>query len=224
MKKHFVLITSLIACSLLYYIEQHLMVDYFIKTSAKLILFMIVPFIYVKWIKKESLKEALRLTKMKKGQFKVGLILGMSAFLVVILSYLIFKNQINLDAILSDLQNKSKITATNFIFIGLYITFINALLEEYFFRGFVFLNYYEEGNVKFAYIYSSLLFALYHIGIFQSWFNPILIVLAVFGLIVIALVFNYIDTLSKNFINSYLVHILADCAIILIGLRLFGVI
>ncbi|TAH63854.1 MAG: CPBP family intramembrane metalloprotease, partial [Gottschalkiaceae bacterium] len=101
-------------------------------------------------------------------------------------------------------------------------TFINSFLEEFFFRGFIFLNLYKLGFKKGAYIFSSILFSLYHIGIFKNWFNPLLIILAVSGLISVGFIFNYIDTKSKSFINSWIVHILADAAIMLIGLRMFN--
>jgi membrane protease YdiL (CAAX protease family) len=100
---------------------------------------------------------------------------------------------------------------------------INSFLEEFFFRGFVFLNVYETGNKGWAYLFSALLFALYHIAIFATWFNIPLMLLALFGLMVIGFVFNYLDTLSNNFLNSYLVHIFANLAIVLIGLALFGI-
>ncbi|MBZ9635369.1 CPBP family intramembrane metalloprotease [Clostridium sp. FP1] len=106
----------------------------------------------------------------------------------------------------------------------MYITFGNSFLEEYFFRGFYLLKSYELKSKKFAYIYSSLLFGVYHIAIFKTWFNSGLVGLALIGLISIGFIFNWLDTRSKNFINSWLVHILADSAIIIIGLRMFGIV
>lgn len=43
-KFKYVLITSLIACGLLYYVEQVIKVNYLAKTFVKLILFTIIPF------------------------------------------------------------------------------------------------------------------------------------------------------------------------------------
>lgn len=86
------------------------------------------------------------------------------------------------------------------------------------------MNLYELKFKKTAYVYSSLLFALYHIAIFKSWFNIWLILLALTGLISVGFIFNFIDTKSNNFINSWIVHILADMAIMLIGMKMFGII
>jgi membrane protease YdiL (CAAX protease family) len=122
------------------------------------------------------------------------------------------------------METKSKITAANFIFIAIYITLGNSLLEEFFFRGFIFLNLRQLGKEKFAYLFSALLFAIYHISIFQSWFTLPLMLLSLFGLFTIGIVFNWLNTKTNTIINSWIVHIFADLAIILIGLKLFEII
>lgn len=221
-KTIYIIISSLIAILFLYIIEQHIKVSYFIKTATKIIIFILIPYCYVKFINKDNMIKQMRFKSDKN--LKYGFILGMLSFLIVIISFVILKYQINFDDIINELETKSKITAGNFIFIGLYITFINSFLEEFFFRGFIFLNLYELGKTRLAYIFSSLLFALYHIAIFKTWFNIYLTIVALIGLIIIGLIFNYVDTKSKNLLNSWVIHILADSAIILIGLRLFGII
>lgn len=224
MKNKFIIITSLIAVIVLYTVEQYLMVNYLFKTLLKIILFVAIPYIYMKYIKIQSVKHSLSLKYMRKKQFSYGIIFGILCFMIIIIAYLIFKKFIDFQGILNEMQSKSKITATNFIFVGLYITFVNSFLEEYFFRGYIFLNLYEGGNKVTSYIFSSLLFSLYHLTIFKSWFDIKIMFLALFGLFSVGILFNILDTKSKNFINSWIVHILADSAIILIGCRLFNMI
>jgi CAAX protease family protein len=43
-----------------------------------------------------------------------------------------------------------------------------------------------------------------------------------FALVLIGFVFNYVDVKSKNLCNFWIIHILADSATVLIGLRLFN--
>ncbi|MCR1898589.1 CPBP family intramembrane metalloprotease [Irregularibacter muris] len=224
MEKTYIFVTSLIACILLYLVEQVLVVDYITKTIAKLILFMVIPYVYLKFVKKSQIKASLNFRKREKFPLKSGLVLGILSFGVIIIAYLILGRYIDFYNIAQELQTKSNISPSNFILIGLYITFGNSFLEEFFFRGFIFLNLYHQNAKAFAYIYSSLLFALYHIAIFQTWFNPMLLGLALFGLITIASIFNWLDTKTNNFVNSWVVHILADSAIILVGMRMFNMI
>lgn len=224
MKKNFILISSIIICILLFIVEQYFGVNYYIKTFSKIIMFIIIPVIYYKKIKNITFRKALNINKLSKKDLKIGIILGFLCFIILIISYFIFKNFINFESIITELEDKSKITTSNFILIGLYITLGNSFLEEFFFRGFIFLNLYEIGYKKLAYIFSSILFGIYHIAIFKTWFNVWITILALFGLISIGIIFNYINTKCKNFLNSWIVHILADSAIILIGLKLFKII
>lgn len=223
-EKKYIILSSLIACIILYFVEQVLVVNYVVKTVIKLLFFIAIPCIYMKFIKKQPLSKSINYKNIDKHHLKMGFLFGIMSFLIILIAFYVLRNIINLQGISEDLQSKSKITATSFIFVGLYITLGNSFIEEYFFRGFIFLNLYELKSKKIAYIYSSLLFGLYHIGIFRTWFNFGLVGLALIGLISIGFVFCWLDTKSNNFINSWIVHILADSSIIIIGLKMFGIV
>lgn len=223
MKYKYVVISSLISCICLYFIEQGIGVNYAVKTLAKLLLFTFVPYVYIKLIKKSDISTELNLKQFDKKRLKLGFLFGLSSFIIVLVGYFLFKGAIDLNSIANDLQEKN-ITPTNFILIGLYITLGNSFLEEFFFRGFIFLNLYNMKKEKLAYIYSSVLFGLYHIAIFKTWFSLSIILLCLLGLITVGFLFNWLNTKSQNFINSWLVHIFADSAIILIGLKMFNII
>lgn len=217
--KKLIVSASIIACLLLYYLEQILEVNYMIKTSSKWIVFLLIPFILDRFIDKNSNPKQFN----KKGML-FGFLFGLSSFIIIIVAYILLKDFINFDEIVNEMETKSKITAANFIFIAIYITLGNSLLEEFFFRGFIFLNLRQLGEEKFAYLFSSLLFAIYHISIFQTWFTLPLTLLVLFGLFTIGIIFNWLNTKTNTIINSWIVHILADLAIIIIGLRLFQII
>lgn len=222
MEKKYIFISSIIACIFLYLIEQVIMADYLVKTITKIIFFTVIPVIYIKLIKKDSILNALNLRSVNRHNLKIGLLFGSASFAILLLGFYLFKDFIDLQGIVAEMEEKSNINPTNFMMVGAYITLGNSFLEEFFFRGFIFLNLYNLKLKKSAYIYSALLFAIYHIGIFQTWFNPWLNISAVTGLIIIGFVFNWLCTKSNNFLNSWVVHILADAAIILIGMRLLG--
>ncbi|WIV11835.1 CPBP family intramembrane glutamic endopeptidase [Proteiniborus sp. MB09-C3] len=218
--KKYIIISSIIACIILYFIEQVLVMSYLVKILCKIIFFTVLPYIYVRLIKRSPVSDKI---KINKKDLYLGAGLGVACFIVLISAYFFLKDAIDLNTIANELQSKSKVSSNNFLLVAFYITFVNSFLEEFFFRGFIFLNLYELGFKKLAYIFSSALFALYHIGIFKNWFNPWLIILAIFGLVSVGFIFDYIDTKSKNFINSWIVHILADAAIMLIGMRMFKI-
>ncbi|MFA5523122.1 MAG: type II CAAX endopeptidase family protein [Tissierellales bacterium] len=219
--KKYIVISSIIACILLYLIDQVFVLTYLVKTLSKIILFIALPYIYILFINKRSIRKKI---KFNKKDLYIGTGLGIGCFIILMAAYIILKDIIDLNTIANELQTKSKVSPSNFIFVAFYISFVNSFLEEFFFRGFIFLNLFELGYIKLAYVFSSFLFAIYHISVFKNWFNPWLIGLSIFGLVSVGFIFNYIDTKSKNFINSWIVHILADAAIMLIGMRMFGII
>ncbi len=222
MKNKTIIFYSLFVASLLYYIEQDIGVDYVSKTVLKIFLFLVIPFIYT-FKTARSMEKELE-TETKPNQIRYGLIVGLLSFIAIFVAYNLLGRFIDLGSIQNELQNKLGITAMNFIFVGLYITFVNSLLEEYFFRNFIFLSIFKSHRKIFAYIYSSALFSLYHIAIFAKWFEPAITIICIVGLFTIGLIYNFINSKKKNFVNSWIAHMMADSAIILIGLNMFGII
>lgn len=221
MKKETIYLTgsSLLICLLLYFLDQIWQVNYGIRTLAKILLFLAAPAGYRLFFQRGPYLS--RLTRPAAKELKVSILVGIFSFAVVTAAYLLLRSCIDLPGIVSDLEGKSKVTADNFLLAGAYITLVNSFLEEFFFRGFLFLNLYERGRKKIAWIYSSLLFALYHISIFKSWFSPGILLTAIAGLVLAGLLFNYMNLRTKTIFNSWLAHMMADAAIIGIGYSMF---
>lgn len=219
-----IITSSIMACLILYFIEQGIGVSYITKTSVKIFLFAVFPIIYIIFFKNKPIKTALNIGGLNLRKLSIGILSGIIFFSVILVSYSILGSFIDFDKISLELQDKLRITPLNFIFVGVYITLGNSFLEEFFFRGYIFMNLYELGYKRLSYIFSSFLFAFYHIIIFKNWFTPPIFLLALIGLASVGFIFNWMDTKSKNFINSWISHILADSAIILIGLKMFKII
>jgi membrane protease YdiL (CAAX protease family) len=114
-----------------------------------------------------------------------------------------------------------QITNTQFVLAAIYTVFVNSFIEELFFRGYVFKGLLK--NRKIAYIFSSALFALYHVTIFKSWFSLPVFLLTMVGLFIGGLIFSYFVEKSNSFLASYLIHISADLAIVGIGIHVLGI-
>lgn len=215
--KNYILASAIVCAGLLFIIEQIFLANYVTKTLSKIVLFTLSQIILIKVIKKTTFKEGLNLKVIDKKTVYMGISLGIASAIILIGAYLICKKMINLEVIFLELETKSKVTATNYLFVTSYFSFGNSFVEEFFFRGFIFLNLYKFGYKKIAYIFSAGLFSLYHIGIFKSWFSLEIFLLCLIGLFITGLIFNYVDTKSENFLNSWLIHIIADVAIATIG-------
>lgn len=212
--------TSIAVCLLLYGVEQVLRWPYMVSTPIKMACFLGLPLLF-------GGSEQWKRLVVQKGHFKtysIGVVLGVCAGAIIGLAFVVLNPWLDLEQITSELILKSHITPEIFVWVGLYITLGNSMLEEFFFRGFVFLNLAEKGYVKTGYVFSALLFSLYHLSIFATWFSGPLVILALVSLFTVGIVFNYVNVKAKTIINSWIMHILADAAIIVIGLRLFALI
>ena len=116
------------------------------------------------------------------------------------------------------------VNKTNFLWVAIYISFINSLLEEFFFRGFAFLTLKKVTTKTFAYIFSSGAFALYHIAMMIGWFGVPVILISLLGLFIGGWIFDKFDDKKDNIYLSWLVHMFANFAINTIGFMLFGII
>jgi len=115
------------------------------------------------------------------------------------------------------------ITKENFIWVAVYISIMNSFLEEFFFRGFGFITLKKFVGIKFAYLYSPVLFAVYHVGMLVGMFHPAVLLLLMTGLIVGGLIFNFLCGRFGNIYPSWFAHMAANLAINSIGFILFWV-
>lgn len=159
--------------------------------------------------------------KPDRRSLKAAAILALAVFLFLTVGYMILSPWLDLSAIPEKLRH-SDITAQTFPVVAAYIIFVNSLLEEVFFRGFAFLSLRQHASPRFAYLFSALTFALYHVSIMDGWFQPVWFALFIAGLAVAGLLFDWLDR-KGGIWCGWLVHASANLAINLIGMRMFGI-
>lgn len=152
-----------------------------------------------------------------------ALALSAAVFGVILGGCAILAPWLDLSAVTDSLGAKEGITAATFPFAAVYISLGNSFLEEFFFRGFAFLTLGKTGSPRLAWGFSALAFALYHVCIMDGWFHPALFLLLTAALAAAGLLFNWLDR-EGTLWPAWLVHMGANLAINLIGLRLFGIV
>lgn len=196
--------------------------NYFMKIPVKIIFFLALPMLY--FIKdKQAFADFKRLFIFKKSGILKALLLGIGIYLVILIGFFLTRNIIDYSNVTSSLTSGMGITAENFIYVSLYISLMNSFLEEFFFRGYGFITLKKYTSRKVAYIFSSALFAIYHIGMLFEMFNFAVLLLLLFGLIVGGCIFNFLNELNDNIYPSWFVHMFANFAINTVGFILFGV-
>jgi len=210
-KQFFIIIYSIIFVIALYFADQVLEISYFYKVILKILLILLSLFIskFIYGIKSNFLKPK------KLYKYKIGFILSIISFISIFIVFFLLKDWIDLNTIKNDFVNKYQLDGMKFFIASFYLIFINAFLEEYFFRGFIFFNII---NKKFAYFFSSILFSIYHLSNFINWFDkPIVLIVPLVGLFIVGIIFNYLCSLTEDVFHSYIPHLFADLAIVIIG-------
>lgn len=206
------------ACAIMAFIDAVLSPAYFIKSVIKLILFLAIPF-FVLYRKKEAEIFGIMKTQQKKLAF--SLLLGVAVYLFLLGAYYLIGPYFDFSNVTVALANNYGVKKENFIWVALYISFINSLLEEFFFRGVGFLILKKFASRRTAYLFSAAAFSLYHIAIMSSWFQPLLFILFIAGLFIAGLLFDWLDEKSDTIYTSWLVHMCANFSINTVGFILF---
>lgn len=209
-KKKFIIIYSLFLVISLYFVDQILEINYFLKVLFKIIL------ILLSFIIGKQYNLSFKFLKFKHiKNYKIGLLISLFTFFIIFIGFMILKEFIDLTILKNEFLNKYQLDGFKFFIASFYLIFINSFIEEYFFRGFIFLNL---ENKKFSNLFSSFIFAIYHISNFQNWFtNYFMLIIPLIGLIIGGMIFNYLSTINKDIYNSYIPHMLADLSIVIIG-------
>ena len=210
----YVILACLIICALDIFMKP----TYMIKSIIKVILFVIVPFMLVKKRDKSFLKKLIR---PKREGFIKSILLGCSLLALVLFLYFLLQDVYDFSKVIP-LLAESGINNSNFWLVCFHISLVNSLVEEFFFRGYAFLLLKKSIKTVYAYLFSSLMFALYHITIIYEWFSLPIFIFSILSIMLLGFVLNYLDEKNENIYNSWMSHMFVNFGINTIGLMLLG--
>ena len=167
--------------------------------------------------------QALRLPKFTLREVGVGFGLGVLMFAVIISAYF-FRQQIDLTAIRAK-ATEVGITSPSLYLAGcVYWSFINSLVEECTWRGFVVSRCKVLFPNAIAVILAALFFTTHHsialYGYTHSWS---IVLLGSLGVFIAGVIWAGVYDRYQSIVPSYISHILADLAIAMVGYRLLFV-
>lgn len=216
-----VICLTLLCCAAMTLLDGALHPPYITKSIVKAVLFLGCPLLYARWDRDWDWRGLFRIGK--RGILP-AVALGFCVFAVILTAYLILRNVFDFTPITAMLGENVGITGKSFLWVALYISFVNSLLEEFFFRGFAFFALRNLGCRRFAYGFSAGIFALYHTAMMWGWFSLPLFLLALTGLTVGGLLFDWLNEKNGAIYPSWMVHMFANFSINGIGMLLFGMI
>ena len=222
-KKRSIIMCGIIVifCIVMAYIDGILKANYFAKSAIKLVLFLFLPTLYALFDKSVETKPLFR---PNKQGFRLAIPLCIGVYVVILGGYLLLQDVFDFSAITGALTGNIGVNRENFVFVSIYISFVNSLLEEFFFRGFAFLTIKRLTTRGFAYIFSAAAFSIYHVAMMIGWFSPVVFGLILIGLFAGGIIFNFLNEKSGTIYPSWFVHMFSNFDINTVGFILFGLI
>ena len=126
----------LLGCAAMTLVDGVLRPPYAVKSAVKLALFLLAPLLYGYAAGKDGYRALFRIQR--RALLRV-LALGFGVFALILGAYFALRSVFDFSAVTALLGKNAGVTAENFLWVSLYVSFVNSLLEEFFFRGFAFL-------------------------------------------------------------------------------------
>ena len=221
-RKAYVLVSTLVCALAMSLVDGVLQPPYAIKSALKLLLFLCVPLGYFAMFREWKSLKALFL--LEKRELLAALVLGIGAFGVITGGYMLISRFFSLEEAILTLTADGGVSPDNFLYVSFYIALVNSLLEEFFFRGYAFLNMKRLTSRGFAYFFSATLFAVYHLGMVSGNGNPLIWGGALILLTASGLILNALNEHSGSILTSWLLHMCANLGINAVGFYVFGMI
>ncbi len=172
------------------------------------------PLLWLKWIGKERFS----LSPLKNGGLGMGLATGLLLGGVIFLTwYFIGESLIDPQFFRSQIEKVGIGSKGRYLFICLYITLVNSLLEEYVWRWFVFRKCEILMGSKPAVLASGLFFTIHHVFALDAYFNWKLTVLGSLGVFMGGISWSWLYQKYRSVWPGYLSHVIVDAVILGIG-------
>jgi membrane protease YdiL (CAAX protease family) len=205
-------------------VARVLMAPYALKSMAKVVLFLSIPYFCLRFDQFDIGRKLNKLFRVKKKERLVLLQILLAGAGIIVAANLLAKPLITafgITGIVSEIKARAHTTTRVFISALVHIPLVNALVEELFFRGFLFMHVYEQGYPRAAMLGSASLFAIYHLAMFRSWFPWPVLIMIMAALFLVGILLNYVLLKWRRIVMVWLLHGLANLAILLLAWRVF---
>lgn len=211
-KRKYIIPALTVACCIIMALAETLAEPpYLIKSAVKIALFAGVPLVVLKISGIKIKRSAFSLDR--KSILKL-IALGAVIYGIIFGVYMLTRGVVDYPKLVQSMLEDQQVNSDYFVLVAVYISLGNSFLEEFLFRLISFITLSEYTSKRTAYIFSSLMFAVYHIAFIGAAFPLPLFIASLAGLAAGGLIFDYIDDKSGKIYPSWIVHMFADWAIV----------
>ncbi len=219
----YIIISVVLLSLIVTFVDAFIKPNYVIKVAIKILFFLIIPLTYF-IANKGEFANFKKLFRLKARTMVKAVVFGLLIYGAIVGGYFVTRSFIDFSNVTNTLSENHGITGENFVYVSLYLSLANSFLEEFFFRGFGFITLKSHYGRLFSYLFSPILFAVYHAGMLIGMFDWWVLLIIFAGLIVGGLIFNYLNESSDNIYTSWACHMFSNFAINTVGFILFGII
>lgn len=217
-------VAGILAIALYFWVARILQLEYTQKSAIKLILFFGLPLVYWLIWQKRKLSDVVKSLLPRRDQLPRLLLILAAGVVVIIAANLLIEplcRFFGIESVIAEIKERTNTNLDKILLVSVYIPLVNALAEEFFFRGFCSLELNDLGFKRFGQIFPAVLFAVYHLAIFQNWFTFGLTLFCLAGLFLCGLLLNRIVNRDRHIMGVYLLHALLNIAILTVSYRIF---
>ena len=218
------ILIGLVAAGIFFLASRVLLLPYPLKSAIKAIVFIVLPLGYWLVAKPEPLTDTLRRMLPRRTQLPQLAVIGLvGAVLIVLVTVLLepIAGLLGLDSLLDWIRADNTITRPQMLRRIFYIPTINNFAEEFLFRFFLLGTLIGIGYQKLALFASAAIFSIYHIGIFETWFDPLQMAGVLLLLFAFGLALNFKARRDNHLAGVLLIHGLINIASMTITLQLY---
>ncbi len=179
---------------------------------------LLLPIAWLFWVERKPVN----ISKPKQRDWITGVVIGLLMFCVILAAYSLFLSHwINVADVREKIQKIANINQDTFKFGGFYFIFVNALIEEYFWRWFIFSRCEEVVPGKVAVLFSALFFMVHHtigLAVLTNWRVALVGSLAVF---VAGALWSEYFRRHRSIWSNYFSHAIADLALHFVAWQVF---
>jgi membrane protease YdiL (CAAX protease family) len=155
-----------------------------------------------------------------RQSIKVAGALGLAAIAIFWSAYALFGDRLLDKAMIREsIGRQFIVNSDTVLFVAPFTIFLNSLLEEFFYRGFAFGLLAPRKRLV-GYALPAAVFTAQHVLFFWHWLAWIPFCLAIVGLLVFALVLEWLYERADSIVAPWLVHICGDVAMMGIAVTL----
>lgn len=181
--------------------------------------FLIPPILYCRTHRIEIVRDILKPQNWRRS-LGVAAGLGLAAIVIFWTAYFLFGDLLLDKQQISESIGRQFIVNSKTVLFRAPITiFLNSLVEEFFYRGFAFGLLVRKNRVL-GYLLPAAAFTAQHVLFFWFWLQWIPFCLAIVGLMVFALVLQWLYERADSIVAPWTVHICGDVAMMGIAVTL----